>query len=130
MFIFGILAFGNGLCGLIKPELLLIAFGFQVTPAAQRAAGDYTLAFTTAAAMASFNMGIYYVLAAHNNLKPFYRWTVPFRTVTFIVFTSLVIAERAPTRFLAVAVWEALGALCTGIALYREKKIINTNSNE
>jgi hypothetical protein len=72
--------------------------------------------------MASFNVGIYYILAALNDVKIFYRWTVPFRTLTFIVFTTVVILGIAPQRFLGVAVWELVGALATGIALYYENK--------
>src|SRR5512134_265238 len=83
MFIFGALAFLLGLVGLIRPEILLSILGFTVLDRAARAAGDYSLVFMTAASMASFNMGIYYVLAALNNMKQFYKWTVPFRCVTF-----------------------------------------------
>ena len=67
--------------------------------------------------MASFNMGVYYVLAALNDVKIFYRWTVPFRVVTFAVFTTIVIAGIAPKPFLGVGVWELAGAIATGIAL-------------
>lgn len=123
IFIFGILAFLLGLTGLIRPEILLSILGFEVVERAQRAASDYTIVFMTASSMASFNMGIYYIFAALNDLKIFYRWTVPFRVVTFVVFTMTVIAGIAPLKFLGVGVWELLGAISTGIALYREKKI-------
>ncbi len=90
---------------------------------AQRAASDYTIVFMTASSMASFNMGVYYIFAALNDLKIFYRWTVPFRVVTFVVFTMTVVAGIAPLKFLGVGVWELLGAIATGVALNREKKI-------
>ena len=117
MFIFGILALLLGLIGLIRPEILLTILGFEVVERAQRAASDYTIVFMTASSMASFNMGVYYVLAALNDVKIFYRWTVPFRVVTFAVFTTIVIAGIAPKPFLGVGVWELAGALATGIAL-------------
>lgn len=120
IFIFGILAFLLGLVGLIRPEILLSILGFDVVERAQRAAGDYTIVFMTASSMASFNIGIYYILAALNDVKIFYRWTVPFRTLTFIVFTTLVFTEVAPQKFIGVGLWELAGALATGIALYRE----------
>lgn len=122
IFIFGILAFLLGLIGLIRPEVLLSLLGFEVVERTQRAAGDYTLVFMIASSMASFNIGIYYVLAAINDVKIFYRWTVPFRVVTFVIFTTVVMMGIAPTRFLGVGIWELIGALSTGIALYIENK--------
>lgn len=122
MFIFGILALLLGLVGLIRPELLLSLLGFEVVARAQRATGDYTIVFMTASSMASFNMGIYYVFASLNNVKIFYKWTVPFRVVTFTVFTIIVILGIAPVRFLGVGIWELLGAISTGIALSYEGK--------
>jgi hypothetical protein len=126
MFIFGALALLLGLIGLIRPEILLSILGFEVIGRAQRAASDYTIVFMTAASMASFNMGVYYVLASLNDVKIFYRWTVPFRVVTFAVFTTIVIAGIAPKSFFGVGAWELTGALATGIALNIEgsKKII------
>lgn len=104
IFIFGILAFLLGLVGLIRPEILLSLLGFEVIDRAQRAASDYTIVFMTASSMASFNIGVYYVLAAVNDVKIFYRWTVPFRILTFLVFTTTVIAGIAPARFLGVGI--------------------------
>jgi hypothetical protein len=120
MFIFGIIAFLLGLLGLVRPEALLSILGFTVLDRAVRVSGDYTLVYITAASMASFNMGVYYMLAALNNLKQFYRWTVPFRTLTFLVFTTLVVAGLAPVRFIAVGLWELFGGVATGVALYHE----------
>ena len=118
MLIFGVLAVLLGLVGLIRPEILLSILGFEVVARAQRVAGDYTIVFMTASSMASFNMGIYYVFAAINDVKLFYRWTVPFRMVTFIVFTAVVIERIAPVKFLGVGIWELVGAISTWIALY------------
>jgi hypothetical protein len=121
IFIFGILAFLPGLVGLIRPEILLSILGFEVVERSVRASSDYTITFMTASSMASFNMGIYYILASLNDIKPFYRWTVPFRTLTFIIFSTIVFLGIAPQKFIGVAIWELVGALATGIALYREK---------
>jgi hypothetical protein len=121
MFIFGVLAFLFGLAGLIRPELLLTILGFDVVERSARAAGDYSLVFMIAASMASFNIGVYYILAALNDMKQFYQWTVPFRCVTFIVFTAAVLTNLAPVRFLGVGAWELAGALATSIALRSEK---------
>jgi len=117
MFIFGALALLLGLLGLIRPEILLSILGFDVLARAARDAGDYTLVFMTASSMASFNMGVYYIFSSLNDLKQFYKWTVPFRGLTFIVFTSVVLTGIAPTRFIAVGIWELVGAIATGLAL-------------
>lgn len=122
MFIFGALAFLLGLLGLIRPELLLSILGFTVLDRAARAAGDYSLVFMIAASMASFNIGIYYMLAALNDMKQFYAWTIPFRCVTFVVFTIAVLSNLAPARFLGVGAWELAGAIATGLALRSENR--------
>ena len=122
MFIFGIMAFLLGALGIIKPELQLSMLGFEVVARAARANSDYTLTFMTAASMASVNIGIYYVLAALNDVKIFYRWTVPFRILTVTVFTTIVILGIAPLKFIGVPIWELTGAIATGIALAREKQ--------
>ena len=122
MFIFGVLAFILGLVGLVSPETVLALLGFEIIERTQRLAGDYTLTFMAASSMASFNIGIYYVLAALNDLKQFYLWTVPFRAVTFTVFTILVVSGIAPIRFLGVGIWELTGGIATGLTLFFERK--------
>ena len=122
IFIFGVIALLLGLLGLIRPEILLSILGFSVLDRAARAAGDYTLVFMIASSMASFNMGVYYILASLNDVKIFYKWTVPFRCVTFLVFTTVVITGLAPARFLAVGIWELTGAVATWLALRSESK--------
>ena len=122
IFIFGVMAFLLGVVGIIRPEILLGILGFEVVERAARASSDYTITFMTASSMASLNIGVYYVLAALNDVKIFYRWTVPFRGLTFIVFTTIVILGIAPQKFVGVAIWELTGAIATGIALAREKQ--------
>jgi Na+-driven multidrug efflux pump len=118
MFIFGVLALLLGFVGLIRPEALLSILGFPVLDRSARIAGDYTLVFMIASSMASFNIGAYYILAALNDMKQFYKWTVPFRCVTPTVFTIAVLSGLAPVRFLGVAAWELAGAIATGLALW------------
>ncbi len=122
MFIFGVLALLMGLVGLLRPEFLLSLLGFTVLDRAGRAAGDYTLTFMIASSMASFNMGVYYILASLNDVKQFYRWTVPFRCLTFLVFTTVALSGLAPTRFMVVGIWEGLGALATWLTLRSDNK--------
>ena len=122
VFIFGLLAFLFGLFSLIRPELLLSVLGFTVLDRASRAVGDYTIVFAIASAIASFNVGVYYMLASLTDLKQFYKWTVPFRCLTFVVFTTAVLTGLAPGRFFGVGAWELTGALATGIALWQENR--------
>ena len=116
MAVFGVLALLLGALGLIWPEAQLRMLGFE-TPA-ERAPGDYTGTFLTASSMASFNMGVYYLLAAATEWRPFYRFTVWFRLVTFTVFSIAVLTEVAPGRFFSVAAWEGLGAAATAVGLW------------
>lgn len=122
IFIFGILALLLGLVGILRPELLLSLLGFSVPDRSARAAGDYTLVFMIASSMASFNMGVYYILAALSNMRQFYKWTAIFRYITPVVFTIAVLKGLAPTRFLGVAAWEFTGAVATGLALWWDNK--------
>lgn len=121
IFIFGVLALLLGLAGLLRPELLL-SIHFTVLERSVRVSGDYTLVFLIASAMASFNIGAYYILAALNDMKQFYKWTVPFRCITPTVFTIAVLSGLAPARFLGVADWELTGAIATGLALWHESR--------
>ena len=122
IFIFGVMAFLLGVVGIFRPEILLGILGFEVIERAARASSDYTITFMTASSMASLNIGVYYVLAALNDVKIFYRWTVPFRGLTFVVFTTIILLGIAPQKFFGVAHWELIGAIATGIALAKEKQ--------
>ncbi|MFJ2742301.1 hypothetical protein ACIO3O_21865 [Streptomyces sp. NPDC087440] len=122
MAVFGLLATALGVVGLVAPDAQLALMGFAPIPDGQRAAGDHTLMFLTASSMAAVNMGVYYVLAALADWRAFFRWTVPFRLLTFTVFTLAVVTGRAPAGFLGVGIWEGVGALATGIALRAEAR--------
>ncbi|MEU0551219.1 hypothetical protein [Micromonospora sp. NPDC005979] len=113
--VFGVLALVMGAVGLLWPEAQLRMLGFEVP--ATRSAGDYTGTFLLASSMASFNMGVYYLLATVTEWRSFYRFTVVFRLVTFTVFTIAVLADIAPDRFFGVAAWEGLGAVATAVGL-------------
>ncbi|NGO77389.1 hypothetical protein G6045_17225 [Streptomyces sp. YC504] len=122
MSIFGVLAAGMGIVGLIAPDALIKMMGFASAPDGGRGDGDYTVVFLTASSMAALNMGVYYVLAAASNWTAFFRWTVPFRLLTCTVFTLAVLGDRAPAGFIGVGLWEGLGAVATAIALRKDKQ--------
>ncbi|ROO62849.1 hypothetical protein EDC02_4845 [Micromonospora sp. Llam0] len=120
--VFGAMALLLGAVGLAQPDVLLVLLGFDTLPTGQRAAGDYTRTFMAASSMASFNMGVYYLLAAVTDWRPFFLFSVIFRLVTTVVFAVVVVAEVAPVRFVGVAAWEGLGAVVTGVALLTERR--------
>lgn len=120
MAIFGAMAAGMGVVGLVSPDTMLALMNLPVI--AHRAEGDLTPAFLTASSMAALNMGVYYVLAARADLRAFYRWTVPFRCLTFLVFTAAGLSGRAPLGFVGIGAWELLGAIATGMALRRDAR--------
>ncbi|MFY1689306.1 hypothetical protein [Plantactinospora sp. WMMB782] len=122
--VFGGLAALLGAVGLIRPEWLLGMLGFEVPDPAGRAAGDHTRTFVAASSMASLNMGVYYLLAAATQWRSFFVFTVPFRLLTFTVFTVLVSTGAAPGRFFGVALWEGIGALATAAGLWYDSRRI------
>ncbi len=122
IFVFGIAALLLGAVGILWPEFLLQLLQFETIDRAARASHDYTTVFLTASSMASFNMGVYYILASLNNLRQFYGWTVPFRILTFTVFTVIIVLGYAPTGFMGVAVWELTGALLTAAGLWYDQR--------
>lgn len=122
MAVFGVLAAALGVVGLVSPDAMLAAMGFEPIPDGGRADGDHTLVFLTASSMAALNMGVYYLLAALADWRAFFRWTVPFRLLTCTVFTLAVVTGRAPEGFLGVGLWEGAGALATGAALWWETR--------
>jgi len=123
MAVFGMLAIVLGVVGLIRPTALLQLLGFAIVPAAERGDEDFTTVFVATSSMASFNMGIYYLVAVATEWRAFYLFTVVFRLVTCTVFTALVLTDAAPGRFIGVAAWEGLGAIATGLALWWERRL-------
>lgn len=119
MAVFGLLAVALGVVGLVSPDTMLALLGFEVLRA--RDPGDYTKVYLAASSMAAVNMGVYYLLAAAADYRPFFLWTVPFRLLTFAVFTLLVVTGAAPARFVGVGIWEGIGAVVTGAALWWER---------
>ncbi|MGW7468969.1 hypothetical protein ACWGJT_30955 [Streptomyces xantholiticus] len=110
MAVFGVLAALLGLLGLIAPDALLTAMGFEPIPDSRRTGGDHTLVFLTASSMAALNMGVYYILASPADWQPFFRWTAPFQLLTCAVFTLAVITGRASRASSASVPREGLGA--------------------
>jgi hypothetical protein len=109
--VFGLCALSLGVMGLVSPDLLV---------AAMRVPAPDPGPFVRTSAMAATNMGVYYVLAAASNTRRFFAWTVPFRILTFAVFSGMALFGGAPAGLLGVAAWELVGALSTGVALWHD----------
>ncbi|CAF1591747.1 unnamed protein product [Rotaria sp. Silwood1] len=127
IFIFGLMAIIVGLLGLMSPETILSQMNFIVLDRSTRQNGDYTIAFLLCSSMASLNMGIYYLLAAWNQWTKFYQFTVVFRLLTVTMFSLAIKNGHAPEGFIGVVIWELLGALITGTALWYDA---NTRVNK
>jgi len=112
MMVFGVLIAGTGMIGLMAPQFLLNVLGCS-----DPAMSSNTQIFVMASSQASLAMGLYYILAAVNETRIFFQWSVPLRIMNFMVFTSMVPIGVAPTKWLMVAGLELVGALVTGIAL-------------
>lgn len=110
--VFGGIAFSLGVMGLVSPDFFLLTMRMPPQDPGP---------FARTSAMAATNMGAYYVLAALSNTRRFFAWTVPFRVLTFTVFTGMALLGAAPPGLFGVAAWELLGALCTGLALWYER---------
>ncbi len=108
MLVFGTVIVGSGLTGLLAPHILLTVLGISET-------GHATQLFIMATSQASLAMGLYYILAAVNETRSFFQWSVPLRIINFIVFALMVPLGIAPTQWLMVAGLEIVGALATAI---------------
>ncbi|UJR34726.1 hypothetical protein I4U23_027503 [Adineta vaga] len=116
IFIFGLMAILAGLLGLTSPETILNLMNFRVIDRSKRQDGDYTIVFLTCSSMASFNMGVYYLVAAWNQWTTFYQFTIVFRLITVTIFILAVKNGHAPRGLIGVAMWELMGALITAIS--------------
>ena len=118
MMIFGVVIVGMGMTSLMAPQFLLAILGLSET-----GLSSHTMQlFVMASSQASLAMGMYYILAAVNETRIFFQWSVPLRIVNFMVFTSMVPIGIAPPEWLMVAGLELIGALATGIALASKKE--------
>lgn len=117
MLIFGMVIVGSGLTGLLAPHILLTVLGISDT-------GSATHLFIMATSQASLAMGLYYILAAVNETRIFFQWSVPLRIINFIVFVLMIPLGIAPTQWLMVAGLEVVGALATAIALTSKNNFI------
>ena len=103
-----------GWVGLIWPGVIIGVLGLEVRPAAARG-------LVYAIAIASQSMGVYYLLAASQQWRPFFLATVPMRFLNFLVILFVCAAGLVPRNLLLIAAWEILGALATACTLWLER---------
>ncbi len=64
--------------------------------------------------------GIYYILAARNEMIDFLRWTLYLRPTVIVFFISFVLLDFASPSLIFFGVADLLGAFWTGIALRQQ----------
>ena len=110
MFAFGcyLLLFGAAL--LLVPNLLL-GF-FNIPPTSE--------VWIRIVGMLVIFLGIYYLVAARSELRPFMVWSVRLRASVILLFGAFVILGLAPLVLLLIAAVDLGGALWTWSALRKE----------
>ncbi len=105
--VFGIYLVVTGLGFLVVPNTLLALFGFATT----------TEPWIRVVGVVVLVLAYYYIEAARNEVKPFFRWTLYCRPAVLVAFTALVILGLAKPMLILFGVLDLLGALWTGLAL-------------
>jgi hypothetical protein len=111
VFVFGIYLLLLGAVLVIAPNFLLSIF--QIPPT--------TEVWIRVAGMLVLFLGVYYVLAARADLRPFYAWTVPVRSTVILFLIAFVLLGYAPSQLILFGVIDLLGALWTLLALRASK---------
>ena len=102
IYAFGLTSLLAGLHNLLSPASALVSLELP----------DSALPASNGLALAATAMGIYYVLGAYQENRPFFVMTVPMRLLTTTVFLR---QGGAPWR--VAALWEGTGAALTAAAL-------------
>ncbi|CAF1357963.1 unnamed protein product [Rotaria sordida] len=101
---FGLISVISGFFGLIYPEMILEIMHLTVVDRSVRQSADYTITFLICLSIASFNIGLYYLIAVWYRWKKFYKLTVMFRFLTFFVLALTIANNSLPKCLIAVAV--------------------------
>lgn len=105
-----------GLMLLLVPNLLLGLF--QIPPTSE--------VWIRVVGMLVTFLGVYYVVAARAELRPFIIWSARLRASVFLFFGAFVLAGLAPPVLLLFGAVDAAGALWTWSALRKEPSIRRT----
>lgn len=107
LFVFGIYLIGLGLSLIIIPNFALSTL---LLPATEEV-------WIRVVGMLLFYLGIFDILAARAELRPFIMWSVPIRFSAIIFITIFVMAGLVSPMFLLIGVIDFVGAIWTWIAL-------------
>eukprot|EP00698_Gefionella_okellyi_P000201 TRINITY_DN10175_c0_g2_i1.p1 TRINITY_DN10175_c0_g2~~TRINITY_DN10175_c0_g2_i1.p1 ORF type:complete len:150 (+),score=19.34 TRINITY_DN10175_c0_g2_i1:61-510(+) len=118
MFVFGLTALVNGVLGILFEDTYARTFNLGIIN------NVLDSPLLRAANVAAFNMGWYYVLCALAGNKFFFAITVPFRCVTFALFSITAWQQGGATgrTMLMTAVIELAGALWTAWGLLYDRR--------
>ncbi len=107
VFVFGIYLLLLGAVLIIAPNLLLSIFRIPPT----------TEVWIHVAGMLVLLLGVYYVLSARAELRPFFAWSVYVRASVIFFFIAFVLLGLAPSQLILFGVVDLLGAdvLCPAL---------------
>jgi hypothetical protein len=114
LFAFGCYLLLLGATLLLAPNLLLGLF--NVPPTSE--------VWIRIVGMLVIFLGIYCLVAARSELRPFMVWSVRLRASVILTFGAFVIAGLAPTVLLLIAAVDLGGALWTWSALRKEASLL------
>lgn len=69
-----------------------------------------------------FVLGFYYVLAARQDVKPFFRWTIWGRCIGLVGFVLLVVAGQAAPAVILFGVVDGAGAAWTALEMRASRR--------
>jgi hypothetical protein len=113
IYVFGVYAMIAGLGFLLIPDVMLPLFGLSET----------TEVWVRVVGLFAFFVGGYYLIAASNNLIPFYRATVLFRLPFAVGLFILVLQGFSGPGLVIIGVLDILGAAWTWWALRSESSV-------
>ena len=111
IFVFGIYLMVGGIGFLFIPNICLSILGMQTTQEVWIHIMGWCMFF----------IGLYYIVAARNELMPFIRWTTYTRPNLIIFLAILVLLGKVEPIIIAFGVIELIGAIWTIMALRTEK---------
>ncbi len=112
VYVFGLYLLGLGAVLTLAPNLLLGIFAVPAT----------SEVWIHVVGMLVLFLGVYYLIAAKNNLMPFLAWSVRLRATVIIFFLVFVLTGLAPPTLLLFGAIDLAGAVWTWRAIRRGEK--------
>lgn len=109
LFVFGVYLIGLGLSLIIIPNF---ALSILLIPATEEV-------WIRVVGMLLLYLGIFDILAARAELRPFIVWSVPVRLSVIVFITIFVLTGLVSPMFMIIGVIDFVGAIWTWIALHK-----------